>query len=196
MAKKKVVSKKNGGFLATLVALVLAIVSVVCMTAPFYVEKVGNDDAFLRFSIPGFTLTWGGDYSYDYKYSLLGTHEGTDTATLENTNGGMIAIFCLLAIGAVLLLAYLILSLTSLKNNKALLILPLLAFLVLVAGGVMAFFTLKLVEGQVTSAQMNSIITSIGGNANETLGAGAWLTGIIGILAGLGAGCVVVKAVK
>lgn len=186
MAKKmsKAVKKSNNsGLLASLVALVLSVASVLCMLMPFYKWQIGTE-SYYKYTVPGFTLAWGGDVTYNSK---LGSLEGTGTGNIGTQNGWIIAIFCLFVIGAVMMLAYLVLSFTSLASKSYLKFLPLIAFLALVTAGVLCFITVTFVKDQVSNSNLNSIIEKLMNNGTKVdgLGYGAYLSGICGILGGL-----------
>lgn len=194
-SKRRVKSKKKISLLMVLfvlLAIVAGVGAVVCMMMPFYdwssSYTFGNNTYSVGYSISGFTLAWGG--SIILKGSIPAVNDYSKAVNLENQNGGLIAIFCLFVIGIVLLVTYLVLSFIP-KTNKNVLVkyvLPLLAFLCLLAGGIMCFCLLPLIKDQLDMSGVNKTINTlekIGFKATDKLGSGSILSGICGIVSGV-----------
>lgn len=194
-SKRRVKSKKKISLLMVLfvlLAIVAGVGAVVCMMMPFYdwssSYTFGNNTYSVGYSISGFTLAWGG--SIILKGSIPAVNDYSKAVDLENQNGGLIAIFCLFVIGIVLLVTYLVLSFIP-KTNKNVLVkyvLPLLAFLCLLAGGIMCFCLLPLIKDQLDMSGVNKTINTlekIGFKATDKLGSGSILSGICGIVSGV-----------
>lgn len=194
-SKRRVKSKKKISLLMVLfvlIAIVAGVGAVVCMMMPFYdwssSYTFGNNTYSVGYSISGFTLAWGG--SIILKGSIPAVNDYSKAVDLENQNGGLIAIFCLFVIGIVLLVTYLVLSFIP-KTNKNVLVkyvLPLLAFLCLLAGGIMCFCLLPLIKDQLDMSGVNKTINTlekIGFKATDKLGSGSILSGICGIVSGV-----------
>lgn len=194
-SKRRVKSKKKISLLMVLfvlLAIVAGVGAVVCMMMPFYdwssSYTFGNNTYSVGYSISGFTLALGG--SIILKGSIPAVNDYSKAVDLENQNGGLIAIFCLFVIGIVLLVTYLVLSFIP-KTNKNVLVkyvLPLLAFLCLLAGGIMCFCLLPLIKDQLDMSGVNKTINTlekIGFKATDKLGSGSILSGICGIVSGV-----------
>lgn len=194
-SKRKVKSKKKISLLMVLfvlIAIVAGVGAVVCMMMPFYdwssSYTFGNNTYSVGYSISGFTLAWGG--SIILKGSIPAVNDYSKAVDLENQNGGLIAIFCLFVIGIVLLVTYLVLSFIPKTNKNGLVkyVLPLLAFLCLLAGGIMCFCLLPLIKDQLDMSGVNKTINTlekIGFKATDKLGSGSILSGIFGIVSGV-----------
>lgn len=194
-SKRRVKSKKKISLLMVLfvlLAIVAGVGAVVCMMMPFYdwssSYTFGNNTYSVGYSISGFTLAWGG--SIILKGSIPAVNDYSKAVDLENQNGGLIAIFCLFVIGIVLLVTYLVLSFIPKTNKNGLVkyVLPLLAFLCLLAGGIMCFCLLPLIKDQLDMSGVNKTINTlekIGFNATDKLGSGSILSGIFGIVSGV-----------
>lgn len=194
-SKRRVKSKKKISLLMVLfvlLAIVAGVGAVVCMMMPFYdwssSYTFGNNTYSVGYSISGFTLAWGG--SIILKGSIPAVNDYSKAVDLENQNGGLIAIFCLFVIGIVLLVTYLVLSFIPKVNKNGLVkyVLPLLAFLCLLAGGIMCFCLLPLIKDQLDMSGVNKTINTlekIGFKATEKLGSGSILSGICGIVSGV-----------
>lgn len=194
-SKRRVKSKKKISLLMVLfvlLAIVAGVGAVVCMMMPFYdwssSYTFGNNTYSVGYSISGFTLAWGG--SIILKGSIPAVNDYSKAVDLENQNGGLIAIFCLFVIGIVLLVTYLVLSFIPKVNKNGLVkyVLPLLAFLCLLAGGIMCFCLLPLIKDQLDMSGVNKTINTlekIGFNATDKLGSGSILSGICGIVSGV-----------
>lgn len=194
-SKRRVKSKKKISLLMVLfvlIAIVAGVGAVVCMMMPFYdwssSYTFGNNTYSVGYSISGFTLAWGG--SIILKGSIPAVNDYSKAVDLENQNGGLIAIFCLFVIGIVLLVTYLVLSFIPKANKNGLVkyVLPLLAFLCLLAGGIMCFCLLPLIKDQLDMSGVNKTINTlekIGFKATDKLGSGSILSGICGIVSGV-----------
>lgn len=194
-SKRRVKSKKKISLLMVLfvlLAIVAGVGAVVCMMMPFYdwssSYTFGNNTYSVGYSISGFTLAWGG--SIILKGSIPAVNDYSKAVDLENQNGGLIAIFCLFVIGLVLLVTYLVLSFIPKANKNGLVkyVLPLLAFLCLLAGGIMCFCLLPLIKDQLDMSGVNKTINTlekIGFKATDKLGSGSILSGIFGIVSGV-----------
>ena len=194
-SKRRVKSKKKISLLMVLfvlLAIVAGVGAVVCMMMPFYdwssSYTFGNNTYSVGYSISGFTLAWGG--SIILKGSIPAVNDYSKAVDLENQNGGLIAIFCLFVIGIVLLVTYLVLSFIPKANRNGLVkyVLPLLAFLCLLAGGIMCFCLLPLIKDQLDMSCVNKTINTlekIGFKATDKLGSGSILSGICGIVSGV-----------
>lgn len=194
-SKRRVKSKKKISLLMVLfvlLAIVVGVGAVVSMMMPFYdwssSYTFGNNTYSVGYSISGFTLAWGG--SIILKGSIPAVNDYSKAVDLENQNGGLIAIFCLFVIGIVLLVTYLVLSFIPKTNKNGLVkyVLPLLAFLCLLAGGIMCFCLLPLIKDQLDMSGVNKTINTlekIGFNATDKLGSGSILSGICGIVSGV-----------
>lgn len=194
-SKRRVKSKKKISLLMVLfvlLAIVAGVGAVVCMMMPFYdwssSYTFGNNTYSVGYSISGFTLAWGG--SIILKGSIPAVNDYSKAVDLENQNGGLIAIFCLFVIGIVLLVTYLVLSFIPKVNKNGLVkyVLPLLAFLCLLAGGIMCFCLLPLIKDQLDMSGVNKTINTlekIGFKATDKLGSGSILSGICGIVSGV-----------
>ena len=194
-SKRRVKSKKKISLLMVLfvlLAIVAGVGAVVSMMMPFYdwssSYTFGNNTYSVGYSISGFTLAWGG--SIILKGSIPAVNDYSKAVDLENQNGGLIAIFCLFVIGIVLLVTYLVLSFIPKVNKNGLVkyVLPLLAFLCLLAGGIMCFCLLPLIKDQLDMSGVNKTINTlekIGFNATDKLGSGSILSGICGIVSGV-----------
>ena len=194
-SKRRVKSKKKISLLMVLfvfIAIVAGVGAVVCMMMPFYdwssSYTFGNNTYSVGYSISGFTLAWGG--SIILKGSIPAVNDYSKAVDLENQNGGLIAIFCLFVIGIVLLVTYLVLSFIPKTNKNGLVkyVLPLLAFLCLLAGGIMCFCLLPLIKDQLDMSGVNKTINTlekIGFKATDKLGSGSILSGICGIVSGV-----------
>lgn len=194
-SKRRVKSKKKISLLMVLfvfLAIVAGVGAVVCMMMPFYdwssSYTFGNNTYSVGYSISGFTLAWGG--SIILKGSIPAVNDYSKAVDLENQNGGLIAIFCLFVIGIVLLVTYLVLSFIPKANKNGLVkyVLPLLAFLCLLAGGIMCFCLLPLIKDQLDMSGVNKTINTlekIGFKATDKLGSGSILSGIFGIISGV-----------
>lgn len=194
-SKRRVKSKKKISLLMVLfvlIAIVAGVGAVVCMMMPFYdwssSYTFGNNTYSVGYSISGFTLAWGG--SIILKGSIPAVNDYSKAVDLENQNGGLIAIFCLFVIGIVLLVTYLVLSFIPKTNKNGLVkyVLPLLAFLCLLAGGIMCFCLLPLIKDQLDMSGVNKTINTlekIGFKATDKLGSGSILSGIFGIVSGV-----------
>ena len=194
-SKRRVKSKKKISLLMVLfvfLAIVAGVGAVVCMMMPFYdwssSYTFGNNTYSVGYSISGFTLAWGG--SIILKGSIPAVNDYSKAVDLENQNGGLIAIFCLFVIGIVLLVTYLVLSFIPKANKNGLVkyVLPLLAFLCLLAGGIMCFCLLPLIKDQLDMSGANKTINTlekIGFKATDKLGSGSILSGICGIVSGV-----------
>lgn len=194
-SKRRVKSKKKISLLMVLfvlIAIVAGVGAVVCMMMPFYdwssSYTFGNNTYSVGYSISGFTLAWGG--SIILKGSIPAVNDYSKAVDLENQNGGLIAIFCLFVIGIVLLVTYLVLSFIPKANKNGLVkyVLPLLAFLSLLAGGIMCFCLLPLIKDQLDMSGVNKTINTlekIGFKATDKLGSGSILSGICGIVSGV-----------
>lgn len=194
-SKRRVKSKKKISLLMVLfvlLAIVAGVGAVVCMMMPFYdwssSYTFGNNTYSVGYSISGFTLAWGG--SIILKGSIPAVNDYSKAVDLENQNGGLIAIFCLFVIGIVLLVTYLVLSFIPKTNKNGLVkyVLPLLAFLCLLAGGIMCFCLLPLIKDQLDMSGVNKTINTlekIGFKATDKLGSGSILSGICGIVSGV-----------
>lgn len=194
-SKRRVKSKKKISLLMVLfvlLAIVAGVGAVVSMMMPFYdwssSYTFGNNTYSVGYSISGFTLAWGG--SILLKGSIPAVNDYSKAVDLENQNGGLIAIFCLFVIGIVLLVTYLVLSFIPKVNKNGLVkyVLPLLAFLCLLAGGIMCFCLLPLIKDQLDMSGVNKTINTlekIGFNATDKLGSGSILSGICGIVSGV-----------
>lgn len=194
-SKRRVKSKKKISLLTVLfvlLAIVAGVGAVVSMMMPFYdwssSYTFGNNTYSVGYSISGFTLAWGG--SIILKGSIPAVNDYSKAVDLENQNGGLIAIFCLFVIGIVLLVTYLVLSFIPKVNKNGLVkyVLPLLAFLCLLAGGIMCFCLLPLIKDQLDMSGVNKTINTlekIGFNATDKLGSGSILSGICGIVSGV-----------
>lgn len=194
-SKRRVKSKKKISLLMVLfvlLAIVAGVGAVVCMMMPFYdwssSYTFGNNTYSVGYSISGFTLAWGG--SIILKGSIPAVNDYSKAVDLENQNGGLIAIFCLFVIGLVLLVTYLVLSFIPKVNKNGLVkyVLPLLAFLCLLAGGIMCFCLLPLIKDQLDMSGVNKTINTlekIGFKATDKLGSGSILSGICGIVSGV-----------
>lgn len=194
-SKRRVKSKKKISLLMVLfvlLAIVAGVGAVVSMMMPFYdwssSYTFGNNTYSVGYSISGFTLAWGG--SIILKGSIPAVNDYSKAVDLENQNGGLIAIFCLFVIGIVLLVTYLVLSFIPKTNKNGLVkyVLPLLAFLCLLAGGIMCFCLLPLIKDQLDMSGVNKTINTlekIGFNATDKLGSGSILSGICGIVSGV-----------
>lgn len=194
-SKRRVKSKKKISLLMVLfvlLAIVAGVGAVVCMMMPFYdwssSYTFGNNTYSVGYSISGFTLAWGG--SIILKGSIPAVNDYSKAVDLENQNGGLIAIFCLFVIGIVLLVTYLVLSFIPKANKNVLVkyVLPLLAFLCLLAGGIMCFCLLPLIKDQLDMSGVNKTINTlekIGFKATDKLGSGSILSGICGIVSGV-----------
>lgn len=194
-SKRRVKSKKKISLLMVLfvlIAIVAGVGAVVCMMMPFYdwssSYTFGNNTYSVGYSISGFTLAWGG--SIILKGSIPAVNDYSKAVDLENQNGGLIAIFCLFVIGIVLLVTYLVLSFIPKVNKNGLVkyVLPLLAFLCLLAGGIMCFCLLPLIKDQLDMSGVNKTINTlekIGFKATDKLGSGSILSGICGIISGV-----------
>lgn len=194
-SKRRVKSKKKISLLMVLfvlIAIVAGVGAVVCMMMPFYdwssSYTFGNNTYSVGYSISGFTLAWGG--SIILKGSIPAVNDYSKAVDLENQNGGLIAIFCLFVIGIVLLVTYLVLSFIPKANRNGLVkyVLPLLAFLCLLAGGIMCFCLLPLIKDQLDMSGVNKTINTlekIGFKATDKLGSGSILSGICGIVSGV-----------
>lgn len=194
-SKRRVKSKKKISLLMVLfvlLAIVAGVGAVVCMMMPFYdwssSYTFGNNTYSVGYSISGFTLAWGG--SIILKGSIPAVNDYSKAVDLENQNGGLIAIFCLFVIGIVLLVTYLVLSFIPKANKNGLVkyVLPLLAFLCLLAGGIMCFCLLPLIKDQLDMSGVNKTINTlekIGFKATDKLGSGSILSGIFGIVSGV-----------
>lgn len=194
-SKRRVKSKKKISLLMVLfvlIAIVAGVGAVVCMMMPFYdwssSYTFGNNTYSVEYSISGFTLAWGG--SIILKGSIPAVNDYSKAVDLENQNGGLIAIFCLFVIGIVLLVTYLVLSFIPKTNKNGLVkyVLPLLAFLCLLAGGIMCFCLLPLIKDQLDMSGVNKTINTlekIGFKATDKLGSGSILSGICGIVSGV-----------
>lgn len=194
-SKRRVKSKKKISLLMVLfvlLAIVAGVGAVVCMMMPFYdwssSYTFGNNTYSVGYSISGFTLAWGG--SIILKGSIPAVNDYSKAVDLENQNGGLIAIFCLFVIGLVLLVTYLVLSFIPKANKNGLVkyVLPLLAFLCLLAGGIMCFCLLPLIKDQLDMSGVNKTINTlekIGFKATDKLGSGSILSGICGIVSGV-----------
>lgn len=194
-SKRRVKSKKKISLLMVLfvlLAIVAGVGAVVCMMMPFYdwssSYTFGNNTYSVGYSISGFTLAWGG--SIILKGSIPAVNDYSKAVDLENQNGGLIAIFCLFVIGIVLLVTYLVLSFIPKANKNRLVkyVLPLLAFLCLLAGGIMCFCLLPLIKDQLDMSGVNKTINTlekIGFKATDKLGSGSILSGICGIVSGV-----------
>ena len=171
--------------LFVILAIVAGVGAVVCMMMPFYdwssSYTFGNNTYSVGYSISGFTLAWGG--SIILKGSIPAVNDYSKEVDLENQNGGLIAIFCLLV-------TYLVLSFIPKINKNGLVkyVLPLLSFLCLLAGGIMCFCLLPLIKDQLDMSGVNKTINTlekIGFNATDKLGSGSILSGICGIVSGV-----------
>lgn len=194
-SKRRVKSKKKISLLMVLfvlLAIVAGVGAVVCMMMPFYdwssSYTFGNNTYSVGYSISGFTLAWGG--SIILKGSIPAVNDYSKAVDLENQNGGLIAIFCLFVIGIVLLVTYLVLLFIPKTNKNGLVkyVLPLLAFLCLLAGGIMCFCLLPLIKDQLDMSGVNKTINTlekIGFKATDKLGSGSILSGICGIVSGV-----------
>lgn len=194
-SKRRVKSKKKISLLMVLfvlLAIVAGVGAVVCMMMPFYdwssSYTFGNNTYSVGYSISGFTLAWGG--SIILKGSIPAVNDYSKAVDLENQNGGLIATFCLFVIGIVLLVTYLVLSFIPKTNKNGLVkyVLPLLAFLCLLAGGIMCFCLLPLIKDQLDMSGVNKTINTlekIGFKAIDKLGSGSILSGICGIVSGV-----------
>lgn len=194
-SKRRVKSKKKISLLMVLfvlLAIVAGVGAVVCMMMPFYgwssSYTFGNNTYSVGYSISGFTLAWGG--SIILKGSIPAVNDYSKAVDLENQNGGLIAIFCLFVIGIVLLVTYLVLSFIPKTNKNGLVkyVLPLLAFLCLLAGGIMCFCLLPLIKDQLDMSGVNKTINTlekIGFKATDKLGSGSIISGICGIVSGV-----------
>ena len=194
-SKRRVKSKKKISLLMVLfvlLAIVAGVGAVVSMMMPFYdwssSYTFGNNTYSVGYSISGFTLAWGG--SIILKGSIPAVNDYSKAVDLENQNGGLIAIFCLFVIGIVLLVTYLVLSFIPKANKNGLVkyVLPLLAFLCLLAGGIMCFCLLPLIKDQLDMSGVNKTINTlekIGFKATDKLGSGSILSGICGIVSGV-----------
>lgn len=194
-SKRRVKSKKKISLLMVLfvlLAIVAGVGAVVCMMMPFYdwssSYTFGNNTYSVGYSISGFTLAWGG--SIILKGSIPAVNDYSKAVDLENQNGGLIAIFCLFVIGIVLLVTYLVLSFIPKANKNGLVkyVLPLLAFLCLLAGGIMCFCLLPLIKDQLDMSGVNKTINTlekIGFKDTDKLGIGSILSGICGIVSGV-----------
>lgn len=198
--RRKVV--KTWGFWKTLVviiALALAAISLLCMTAPFYSWTAtggSGDNTFTAgFSFSGFTLAWGGSAIGEYEgIGIFEGLSGSDSTEVSTQNGGLIAMFALLLIGILFLIIYLVLSFVPSVGRYPLVSkgLPVLTFLVLLTGGILAFCALPMTKSQIDMSDVAESISKVPGmKSSENIGIGAIMSGITGIISSIVSVCLV-----
>ncbi len=184
MSKKKTAKPSMLGTILVLVGIVLAIVGIVCLattavnlTASIKEGIVVGDLVTENYELyTGFGLVFG--MSRDL------TVEGVTIEIEQEINTAALSFFIVLAIGVV---AAILAGIAKLmKKRKGARLLGLVSALLLIVGGILFFFLPNFLDSDLIDSvsTLNQVLSVAGGSAALTLGAGAIIPAVGGILGG------------
>lgn len=184
MSKKKTAKPSMLGTILVLVGIVLAIVGIVCLattavnlTASIKEGIVVGDLVTENYELyTGFGLVFG--MSRDL------TVEGVTIEIEQEINAAALSFFIVLAIGVV---AAILAGIAKLmKKRKGARLLGLVSALLLIVGGFLFFFLPNFLDSDLIESvsTLNQVLSVAGGSAALTLGAGAIIPAVGGILGG------------
>lgn len=184
MSKKKTAKPSMLGTIIVLVGIVLAIVGIVCLattavnlTASIKEGIIVGDLVTENYELyTGFGLVFG--MSRDL------TVEGVTIEIEQEINTAALSFFIVLAIGVV---AAILAGIAKLmKKRKGARLLGLVSALLLIVGGFLFFFLPNFLDSDLIESvsTLNQVLSVAGGSAALTLGAGAIIPAVGGILGG------------
>ena len=184
MSKKKTAKPSMLGTILVLVGIVLAIVGIVCLattavnlTASIKEGIIVGDLVTENYELyTGFGLVFG--MSRDL------TVEGVTIEIEQEINTAALSFFIVLAIGVV---AAILAGIAKLmKKRKGARLLGLASALLLIVGGILFFFLPNFLDSDLIDSvsTLNQVLSVAGGSAALTLGAGAIIPAVGGILGG------------
>ena len=184
MSKKKTAKPSMLGTILVLIGIVLAIVGIVCLattavnlTASIKEGLIVGDLVTENYELyTGFGLVFG--MSRDL------TVEGVTIEIEQEINTAALSFFIVLAIGVV---AAILAGIAKLmKKRKGARLLGLVSALLLIVGGFLFFFLPNFLDSDLIESvsNLNQVLSVAGGSAALTLGAGAIIPAVGGILGG------------
>ncbi len=184
MSKKKTAKPSMLGTILVLVGIVLAIVGIVCLatTAVNLTASVKEGIIVGDLVTENYELYTGFGLVFGMSRDL--TVEGVTIEIEQEINTAVLSFFIVLAIGVV---AAILAGIAKLmKKRKGARLLGLVSALLLIVGGFLFFFLPNFLDSDLIDSvsTLNQVLSVAGGSAALTLGAGAIIPAVGGILGG------------
>ena len=184
MSKKKTAKPSMLGTILVLVGIVLAIVGIVCLatTAVNLTASIKEGIVVGDLVTENYELYTGFGLVFGMIRDL--TVEGVTIEIEQEINTAALSFFIVLAIGVV---AAILAGIAKLmKKRKGARLLGLVSALLLIVGGILFFFLPNFLDSDLIDSvsTLNQVLSVAGGSAALTLGAGAIIPAVGGILGG------------